>query len=51
MFADLCRTADIVVENFTAGTADRLGVTLAGFVRPGRFTLYAHPGRVDTAGA
>lgn len=26
VFADLCRTADIVVENFTAGTADRLGV-------------------------
>jgi CoA:oxalate CoA-transferase len=26
IFADLCRGADIVVENFTAGTADRLGV-------------------------
>lgn len=26
VFADLARTADIVVENFTAGTADRLGV-------------------------
>jgi crotonobetainyl-CoA:carnitine CoA-transferase CaiB-like acyl-CoA transferase len=26
VFADLVRTADIVVENFTAGTADRLGV-------------------------
>ncbi|WP_066799582.1 CaiB/BaiF CoA transferase family protein [Sphingomonas soli] len=26
IFADLVRTADIVVENFTAGTADRLGV-------------------------
>jgi crotonobetainyl-CoA:carnitine CoA-transferase CaiB-like acyl-CoA transferase len=26
VFEDLCRTADIVVENFAAGTADRLGV-------------------------
>ena len=26
IFADLCRGADIVVENFAAGTADRLGV-------------------------
>jgi crotonobetainyl-CoA:carnitine CoA-transferase CaiB-like acyl-CoA transferase len=26
IFADLVRTADIVVENFTSGTADRLGV-------------------------
>jgi len=26
VFQDLCRTADIVVENFAAGTADRLGV-------------------------
>lgn len=26
VFADLVRTADIVVENFTAGTADRLGI-------------------------
>jgi CoA:oxalate CoA-transferase len=26
VFKDLCRGADIVVENFTAGTADRLGV-------------------------
>lgn len=26
VFLDLVRTADIVVENFTAGTADRLGV-------------------------
>jgi crotonobetainyl-CoA:carnitine CoA-transferase CaiB-like acyl-CoA transferase len=26
VFKDLCRDADIVVENFTAGTADRLGV-------------------------
>lgn len=29
VFADLVRTADIVVENFTAGTADRLGVGYA----------------------
>jgi CoA:oxalate CoA-transferase len=29
VFADLIRTADIVVENFTAGTADRLGVGYA----------------------
>ena len=27
-------------------TADRLGVTLAAFVRDGRATLYAHPERV-----
>lgn len=26
IFADLVRTADIVIENFTSGTADRLGV-------------------------
>ncbi|CAN5339922.1 CaiB/BaiF CoA-transferase family protein [soil metagenome] len=29
VFGDLVRTADIVVENFTAGTADRLGVGYA----------------------
>jgi crotonobetainyl-CoA:carnitine CoA-transferase CaiB-like acyl-CoA transferase len=29
VFADLVRSADIVVENFTAGTADRLGVGYA----------------------
>lgn len=29
IFADLVRNADIVVENFTAGTADRLGVGYA----------------------
>jgi FdhD protein len=29
-------------------TADSLGVTLASFVREGRFTLYAHPRRVKT---
>lgn len=29
VFADLVRNADIVVENFTAGTADRLGVGYA----------------------
>jgi crotonobetainyl-CoA:carnitine CoA-transferase CaiB-like acyl-CoA transferase len=29
VFADLVREADIVVENFTAGTADRLGVGYA----------------------
>ena len=26
MFADLVRAADVVVENFSAGTADRIGV-------------------------
>src|SRR3954451_21006214 len=37
IFADLVRTADIVVENFTAGTADRLGVGygFAQSVNPG----------------
>ena len=29
IFADLVRTADVVVENFTSGTADRLGVGYA----------------------
>jgi CoA:oxalate CoA-transferase len=29
VFADLVRNADIVVENFTSGTADRLGVGYA----------------------
>ena len=29
VFADLVRTADIVIENFTSGTADRLGVGYA----------------------
>lgn len=29
-------------------TAQRFGVTLAGFVRDGRFVLYAEPGRVRT---
>ena len=37
VFADLVRTADIVVENFTAGTADRLGIGygFAQSVNPG----------------
>jgi len=37
VFLDLVKTADIVVENFTAGTADRLGVGYAGAreVNPG----------------
>jgi crotonobetainyl-CoA:carnitine CoA-transferase CaiB-like acyl-CoA transferase len=37
VFGDLVRTADIVVENFTAGTADRLGVgyEFARGVNPG----------------
>ncbi len=26
VFADLVRAADVVVENFSAGTADRIGV-------------------------
>ena len=30
--------------------ADRLGVTLIGFARPGRFNVYAYPGRVVGAG-
>jgi FdhD protein len=34
-------------SNLAVATADRLGVTLAGFVRDGRATLYAHPERVD----
>ncbi len=29
VFADLVRNADVVVENFTSGTADRLGVGYA----------------------
>lgn len=37
VFEDLVRTADIVVENFTAGTADRLGIgyKVAEAVNPG----------------
>lgn len=37
VFADLVRSADIVVENFTAGTADRLGIGygFAQSVNPG----------------
>jgi crotonobetainyl-CoA:carnitine CoA-transferase CaiB-like acyl-CoA transferase len=37
VFADLVRNADIVVENFTAGTADRLGIgyEMARAVNPG----------------
>lgn len=31
-------------------TAERLGVTLVAFVRDGRATVYAHPGRVVAAG-
>jgi formate dehydrogenase assembly factor FdhD len=27
--------------------ADRLGVTLAAFVRDGTYTIYSHPERVD----
>lgn len=30
-------------------TADRLGVTLAAFVRDGRLTVYTHPERLDVA--
>lgn len=33
-------------SSLAVDTAERLGVTLAAFVRPGRFTLYAHPERV-----
>lgn len=33
-------------SNLAIATADRLGITLAGFVRAGRATLYAHPDRV-----
>ncbi|WP_395650043.1 CaiB/BaiF CoA transferase family protein [Brevundimonas sp.] len=37
VFADLVRTADVVIENFTSGTADRLGVgyTAAQAANPG----------------
>lgn len=33
-------------SSLAVATAERLGVTLAAFVRDGRFTLYAHPERV-----
>jgi crotonobetainyl-CoA:carnitine CoA-transferase CaiB-like acyl-CoA transferase len=53
VFADLVRSADVVVENFTSGTADRLGVgyDAARAVNPGivycaisGFGADAHPG-------
>jgi FdhD protein len=37
-------------SSLAVATAERLGVTLAAFVRHGRATLYAHPGRVVGAG-
>jgi FdhD protein len=33
-------------SSLAVATAERLGVTLAAFVRDGRATLYAHPGRI-----
>jgi FdhD protein len=33
-------------SSLAVATAERLGVTLAAFVRQGRATLYAHPGRI-----
>jgi FdhD protein len=33
-------------SSLAVATAERLGVTLAGFVRQGRMTVYAHAGRV-----
>jgi FdhD protein len=37
-------------SSLAVATAARLGVTLAAFVRQGRATLYAHPGRVVGVG-
>ncbi|MET0340810.1 MAG: formate dehydrogenase accessory sulfurtransferase FdhD [Polyangiales bacterium] len=34
-------------SSLAAATAEATGITLASFVRDGRFTLYAHPQRVD----
>jgi crotonobetainyl-CoA:carnitine CoA-transferase CaiB-like acyl-CoA transferase len=41
IFADLVRGADIVVENFTAGTADRLGVGYAAARSANPAIIYA----------
>jgi len=34
-------------SSLAVSAADRLGVTIAGFVRDNRFNLYTHPERVD----
>lgn len=35
-------------SSLAVAAAERFGMTLAGFVRPDRFTAYAHPGRVTS---
>jgi FdhD protein len=36
-------------SSLAVDAAERLGVTLVGFVRDGGFNVYAHPGRIETA--
>jgi FdhD protein len=37
-------------SSLAAEAAQELGVTAVGFLRPGGFNIYAHPGRVDVEG-